>query len=62
MYGDLSMADGEYGGAKGRRWKLDWRRTPQPIQIKLKCLRGVKDKLPGMSNNHLHIFDYTNDR
>ncbi|XP_067943495.1 uncharacterized protein [Watersipora subatra] len=47
MYGDLSLADGEYGGAKGRRWKLDWKRTPQPIQIKLKALRGVKDKLPG---------------
>ena len=48
MYGDLSLADGEYGGAKGRRWKLDWVYTPQPIQIKLKSLRGVKDKLPGM--------------
>lgn len=46
MYGDLVMADGQYGGSKGRRWKVDWNRTPQPIQIKLKCLRGVKDKLP----------------
>ena len=47
MYGDLILADGQYGGSKGRRWKVDWNRTPQPIQIKLKCLRGVKDKLPG---------------
>lgn len=47
MYGDLMLADGQYGGSKGRRWKVDWNRTPQPIQIKLKCLRGVKDKLPG---------------
>ena len=47
MYGDLMMADGQYGGSKGRRWKVDWNRAPQPIQIKLKCLRGVKDKLPG---------------
>ncbi|KAJ8020621.1 hypothetical protein HOLleu_40259 [Holothuria leucospilota] len=46
MYGDLMMADGEYGGSKGRRWKVDWNKSPQPIQIKLKCLRGVKDKLP----------------
>lgn len=46
MYGDLMLADGQYGGSKGRRWKVDWNRTPQPIQIKLKCLRGVKDKLP----------------
>ena len=57
MYGDLMLADGQYGGSKGRRWKVDWNRTPQPIQIKLKCLRGVKDKLPGkttkraMNNN-----------
>ncbi|XP_077989963.1 uncharacterized protein LOC144444426 [Glandiceps talaboti] len=47
MYGDLTMADGQYGGSKGRRWKVDWTKTPQPIQIKLKCLRGVRDKLPG---------------
>nr|XP_002734565.1 PREDICTED: uncharacterized protein LOC100373469 [Saccoglossus kowalevskii] len=47
MYGDLTLADGQYGGSKGRRWKVDWTRTPQPIQIKLKCLRGVRDKLPG---------------
>jgi hypothetical protein len=46
MYGDLEMADGQYGGSKGRRWKIDWSRTPQPIQIKLKCLRAIKDKLP----------------
>ena len=48
MYGELVMADGEYGGSKGRRWKVDWNRSPQPIQVKLKCLRGIKDKLPGM--------------
>ncbi|XP_064652604.1 uncharacterized protein LOC135503146 [Lineus longissimus] len=46
MYGDLQVADGQYGGSKGRRWKVDWENTPQPIQVKLKCLRGVKDKLP----------------
>ena len=48
MYGDLTFADGQYGGSKGRRWKIDWNRAPQPIQIRLKCLRGVKDKLPGI--------------
>ncbi|XP_019628555.1 PREDICTED: uncharacterized protein LOC109473086 [Branchiostoma belcheri] len=46
MYGDLTVADGFYGGSKGRRWKVDWNRAPQPIQIKLQCMRGVKDKLP----------------
>ncbi|ELU07382.1 hypothetical protein CAPTEDRAFT_226170 [Capitella teleta] len=47
FYGDLMLADGHYGGSKGRRWKVDWDKTPQPMQIKLQCLRGVKDKLPG---------------
>ncbi|XP_041361349.1 uncharacterized protein LOC121377431 [Gigantopelta aegis] len=46
LYGDLMLAEGQYGGSRGRRWKVDWDRTPQPIQVKLKCLRGVKDKLP----------------
>lgn len=41
------LADGTYGGSKGRRWKVDWDKTPQPLQVKLKCLRGVRDKLPG---------------
>ena len=54
MYGDLMMADGQYGGSKGRRWKVDWNRTPQPIQVKLKCLRGVKDKLPGAQPHEPH--------
>jgi len=42
------MVDGQYGGNQGRRWKVDWDKTPQPVQIKLKCLRGVRDKLPGI--------------
>jgi len=46
MYGDLVFTDGEYDGSKCRRWKVDWIRTPQPIQIKLKCFRGIKNKLP----------------
>lgn len=46
FYGDLMTTEGQYGGSRGRRWKVDWDKTPQPIQIKLKCLRGVKDKLP----------------
>ena len=46
-FGDLIEAEGEYGGSKGRRWKVDWNKTPQPIEVKLKCMRGVKDKTPG---------------
>jgi hypothetical protein len=47
FYGDLMLADGVYGGSQSRRWKVDWNKTPQPIQVKLQCLRGVRDKLPG---------------
>ena len=47
MYGDLMEVEGMYGGSKGRRWKVDWEKTPQPVQIKLKVMRGVKDKVPG---------------
>ncbi len=43
-------ADGHYAGSRGRRWKVDWERTPQPVEIKLRCLRGVRDKLPGQSD------------
>jgi len=46
MYGDLVFADQEFGGGRGKRWKVDWDKTHQPIQIKLKCLRSVRDKLP----------------
>lgn len=46
FFGDLMMTENQYGGSRGRRWKVDWNRTPQPIQVKMKCLRGVKDKLP----------------
>ncbi|XP_052761377.1 uncharacterized protein LOC128204074 isoform X2 [Mya arenaria] len=46
FYGDLMMTETQYGGSRGRRWKVDWNLTPQPVQVKLKCLRGVKDKLP----------------
>ncbi|OWF49741.1 uncharacterized protein LOC110451314 [Mizuhopecten yessoensis] len=47
FYGDLMTIDGQYGGSQGRRWKVDWDKTPQPIQVKLGCLRGIRDKLPG---------------
>lgn len=48
MFGDLKAADGEFGGTGGKRWKVDWDKAPQPIQVKLKTLRGVRDKLPGV--------------
>ena len=41
MYGGLILADSQYGGNNGRRWKVDWNKAPQPVQIKLRCLRGL---------------------
>ncbi|XP_067833383.1 uncharacterized protein ofcc1 [Heptranchias perlo] len=46
MYGDLTEVKHQYSGMQGHRWKVEWSGTPRPVQIQLKCLRGVKDKLP----------------
>ena len=46
LYGDLVIADEQYGGARGRRWRVEWTETPQPIQVKINCIRGLKDKIP----------------
>ncbi|XP_038666153.1 uncharacterized protein ofcc1 isoform X2 [Scyliorhinus canicula] len=46
MYGDLTEVKRQYSGMQGHRWKVEWSGTPQPVQIHLKCLRAVKDKLP----------------
>ena len=46
LYGDLEREHGYYGAIKGRRWKVDWAKAPQPVQIKIKTLRGIRDKLP----------------
>lgn len=43
-YGDLTIADGVYTGQRRRRWRIDWARAPQPVQIKLNCIRGLRDK------------------
>eukprot|EP00042_Codosiga_hollandica_P055187 m.766769 g.766769 ORF g.766769 m.766769 type:complete len:1289 (-) comp59065_c0_seq41:1665-5531(-) len=45
-YGDLILAEGNYSGSNARRWKVNWDRAPQPLQIKLRGIRGVRDKLP----------------
>ncbi|XP_069776944.1 uncharacterized protein ofcc1 isoform X2 [Narcine bancroftii] len=47
LYGDLTEVRHHCSGVQGlRRWKVEWAGTPQSIQIQLKCLRGVKNKLP----------------
>ena len=42
----MVIADEQYGGARGRRWRVEWTETPQPIQVKINCIRGLKDKIP----------------
>jgi len=46
FYGDLVLTDGQYAGNKDRRWRIDWDRAPQPLQIKLDSIRGLKDRVP----------------
>ena len=40
------ISNEQYGGARDRRWRVEWTRTPQPIQIKINCMRGLKNKVP----------------
>ncbi|XP_074841564.1 uncharacterized protein LOC142008281 [Carettochelys insculpta] len=44
--GNLAEVNNESNGAAGVCWKVDQSKTTQPIQIQLRCLRGVKDKIP----------------
>ncbi|XP_077209283.1 uncharacterized protein LOC143845107 isoform X2 [Paroedura picta] len=45
-FGNLAGLTNESSRAAGLCWKVDWEKTPQPIQLQLKCLRGVRDKVP----------------
>ncbi|XP_009883732.1 PREDICTED: orofacial cleft 1 candidate gene 1 protein [Charadrius vociferus] len=45
-FGDLAGVDTGLNGAAGPCGKVDCSKTPQPIEIHIKCLRGVKDKVP----------------
>ena len=45
-YGDLVISQGYFGGARSRRWRLDWHHAPQPVQLRLGALRGPRDRLP----------------
>ena len=42
----MIVSNEQYGGARDRRWRVEWSRTPQPIQVKINCIRGLKDKIP----------------
>eukprot|EP01147_Barroeca_monosierra_P007714 gene7714-611_t len=45
-YGDLIVNEGIYSGSQRRRWRIDWTESPQPVQISLQCIRGLRDKCP----------------
>lgn len=42
VFGELRP--GETAGA--RRFRIDWRGVPQPVEIRLHCIRAVRDRLP----------------
>ncbi|XP_035751798.1 orofacial cleft 1 candidate gene 1 protein [Egretta garzetta] len=45
-FGNLAGVNTGLNGAAGPCGKVDCFKTPQPIEIHIKCLRGVKDKVP----------------
>ena len=45
-YGQLDVQGGLIGNVQGRRFRIDWDSAPQPMQIHIDALRGVKDKAP----------------
>ncbi|XP_009991458.1 PREDICTED: uncharacterized protein LOC104384711, partial [Tauraco erythrolophus] len=45
-FGNLASVNAGLNGAAGPCGKVDCSKTPQPIEIQVKCLRGVRDKVP----------------
>ncbi|XP_023661544.1 uncharacterized protein ofcc1 isoform X2 [Paramormyrops kingsleyae] len=45
-YGQLTAEPAAPGAERGFRWQVEWKETPQPVEIQLHCLRAVRDKLP----------------
>jgi len=45
-YGDLTLADSRFSGHEGRRFRVDWSYSPQPIEIKLGRLCGLRNRVP----------------
>nr|XP_060630776.1 uncharacterized protein LOC132774583 [Anolis sagrei ordinatus] len=43
---NLAGVNNEANEGMARGWKINWSTKPQPIQIQLKCIRGIKDKVP----------------
>ncbi|XP_064559265.1 uncharacterized protein LOC135442918 [Zonotrichia leucophrys gambelii] len=45
-FGNLTDVNTGLNGAAGPHGKVDCSKMPQPLEIHLRCLRGVKDKVP----------------
>lgn len=45
-YGNLAESEDLEEKLKGRHFELDWERAPQPLEIELHALRGIRDKIP----------------
>ncbi|XP_048879811.1 uncharacterized protein ofcc1 [Brienomyrus brachyistius] len=45
-YGRLTAEPAGRGTERGFHWQVEWKETPQPVEIQLRCLRAVRDKLP----------------
>ncbi|XP_056593647.1 uncharacterized protein LOC130412876 [Triplophysa dalaica] len=49
QYGDIIEETGStdmLGIGTDLRWEIEWTKTPQPIEVRVLCLRAVREKLP----------------
>uniref|UniRef100_A0A8C9PB30 Orofacial cleft 1 candidate gene 1 protein n=1 Tax=Spermophilus dauricus TaxID=99837 RepID=A0A8C9PB30_SPEDA len=44
--GSLTEVTNDFQGAAGSCWQVQQTQAPQPLQIQIKCIRGLKDKAP----------------
>ncbi|VTJ53354.1 Hypothetical predicted protein [Marmota monax] len=44
--GSLTEVTNDSQGAAGSCWQVQQTQAPQPLQIQIKCIRGLKDKAP----------------
>eukprot|EP00658_Telonema_sp_P-2_P032189 TRINITY_DN23898_c0_g1_i2.p1 TRINITY_DN23898_c0_g1~~TRINITY_DN23898_c0_g1_i2.p1 ORF type:complete len:940 (-),score=247.69 TRINITY_DN23898_c0_g1_i2:62-2881(-) len=57
-YGDLVESEDLADKLKGRYFELDWEMAPQPLELEIHSLRGLRDKLPrGFYVLRVSLFD-----
>ncbi|XP_014036673.2 uncharacterized protein ofcc1 isoform X1 [Salmo salar] len=49
-YGEMteasSAAESPWAREPGLGWQVEWSQSPQPMEVRVRCLRAVRDKLP----------------